>query len=216
MKLRHTLLFTILASLTTTGLASDFGSQAEARLRQTYDRHGGVQQAREQLHPLAEKKLGTCRLCHGPNGNSSRDVMPSLAGERAAYLLQRWYELIDGHGESGTASRIARRINEQQMIALALYFSEQKRTAVDFDADLAESGKPLFDRKCSKCHLEDGHGKDGMPVIAGQQPEYMARTMLQFRENTGWRHQSNMRKPATPLSPIQVKAVANYAASLGQ
>jgi len=216
MKLRHPLLFTILASLTTTGLASDFGSRAEARLRQTYDRHGGEQQAREQLRPLAEKKLGTCRLCHGPNGNSTRDVLPTLAGERAVYLLQRWYELIDGHGESGTASRIARRIDEQQMIALALYFSEQKRTPTDFEVDLAESGKPLFDSKCSKCHLKDGHGKDGMPVIAGQQTEYMVRTLLQFREQTGWRHQSKMSKPASPLSPIQVKAAAHYAASLGQ
>lgn len=195
---------------------NDVTAKADIRLRQVYDHHGGEQQAREQLRPVAESKLRTCRLCHGIDGNSSREVLPILAGERPEYLLKRWYELIAGDGESETASRIAKRITEDEMIALALYFANQQRIAAEFDAQLAATGKPLYEQKCRKCHQADGRGKHGMPIIAGQQPEYMSRTLLHYRQKTGWRHASEMPKTPTGLTPIEIKAAVHYAASLGQ
>jgi len=216
MKHLFLLLIMSLALVQSASAGKELGVKADARLRQAYDRYGGEQQAHEQLRPIAEHKAGTCRICHGDNGNSHRSVMPSLAGERPEYLLKRWYELVDGHGESTTATRIARRIDEQQMIALALYFSAQQRLPVTFDASLAVDGKPAYRKACKKCHGEDGRGKAGMPVIAGQQPDYMNRTLLQYRDKNGWREHSDMAPQPTKLSPIQIKAATQYAASLGQ
>ena len=211
------ILLTALSLLPATASAvNDATAKADIRLRQVYDRHGGEQQARQALLPVAEDKLRTCKLCHGVDGNSSRDVLPSLAGHPPEYLLKRWYELVAGDGESNTASRMAKRINEDEMIALALYFSSQQRRPVKFDAELATVGKPLYEQKCQQCHHADGRGDDGMPIIAGQQAEYMTRTLLQYREKSGWRHASEMPKTPTGLSPIEIKATVHYAASLGQ
>lgn len=216
--IRHFLiLLSVLSTIPAPTLAAnDATAKADVRLRQVYDRHGGQQQAQQALLPVAESKLRTCRLCHGVDGNSSREILPTLAGERAEYLLKRWYELIAGDGESKTASRMAKRISEEEMIALALYYSTKRRHPVEFDAALAATGKALYHEKCEQCHNADGLGKGSMPIIAGQQPEYMNRTLLQYREKTGWRHASAMPKTPTGLSPIEIKAATQYAASLGQ
>ena len=215
---RHLLiLLTALSILSGAAIAAnDATVRADIRLRQVYDRHGGQQQARQALLPLAESKLSTCKLCHGSDGNSPREVLPILAGERPEYLLKRWYELINGNGESNTASRMAKRITEDEMTALALYFSAQRRQPVAYNAELAAAGKPLFEEKCQKCHHADGRGEHDMPIIAGQQAAYMTRTLLRYRNKTGWRHASAMPKTATGLSPIEIKAATQYAASLGR
>ena len=205
-----------LAVLQPAHAGNDFGAKAQVRMKQVYDRHGGQQQALEALQPIADKKTRTCRICHGDNGNSSRGVLPSLAGERPEYLLKRWYELKDGHGESTTATRMAKRIDEEEMIALALFYADQKREPAKYVPDLASSGAEAYKSTCQGCHLADGRGTEIMPIIAGQQPEYMNRTMLQYRDKNGWREHSDMAPQPTKLSPIQIKAATHYAASLGQ
>jgi cytochrome c553 len=188
--------------------------KAEDILHHVYSLYGGEQQAREQTAALADDKVGLCRLCHGPDGNSSKIEFPSLAGERPVYLLQRLLQLKQGDNESRTASRIARRLSREQMVAMALYYSAQIRYPVPYDPDLAARGKPLYKAICRKCHLPDGRGKPGMPVLAGQQPEYIARTLVNFREHPGWRHSDEMPKRVRRLDPKEIQSIAAYAASL--
>jgi len=188
--------------------------KAEDILSHVYSLYGGEQQAREQTASLADEKAGLCRLCHGPEGNSNKIEFPSLAGERPVYLLQRLLQLKQGDNESKTASRIARRLNREQMVALALYFSAQTRYPVPYNPNLAARGKPLYEAICRKCHLPDGRGKPGMPILAGQQPEYIARTLVNFREHPGWRHSDEMPKRARNLDPKEIQSIAAYAACL--
>jgi cytochrome c553 len=188
--------------------------KAEDILHHVYSLYGGEQQAREQTAALADDKVGLCRLCHGADGNSSKIEFPSLAGERPVYLLQRLLQLKQGDNESRTASRIARRLSREQMVAMALYYSAQIRYPVPYDPDLAARGKPLYKAICRKCHLPDGRGKPGMPVLAGQQPEYIARTLVNFREHPGWRHSDEMPKRVRRLDPKEIQSIAAYAASL--
>lgn len=188
--------------------------KAEDILNQVYSLYGGEQQAREQTAALADDKARLCRLCHGPDGNSNKIEFPSLAGERPVYLLQRLLQLKQGDNESKTASRIARRLSREQMVAMALYFSVQTRYPVPYDPDLAARGKPLYETICSRCHLPDGRGESGMPIIAGQQPEYITRTVVNFREHPGWRHSDEMPKRARNLDPKEIQSIAAYAASL--
>ena len=168
---RYLLLLTALSILPTANAETDADfTRAEARLLQVYDRHGGRQQAREQLRPVAEHKLRTCRLCHGADGNSTRTMLPSLAGERAEYLLKRWYELIAGHGESSTAIKMARRIDEDEMIALALYFSAQRWQAHSIHLD--EHGQAIAGKisgKQTESHPDGTHGTKPAKTTATQQ-----------------------------------------------
>lgn len=190
--------------------------KARDLLQDAYARYGGEQQAAAATAEIAEAKLGMCRYCHGADGNSTKSGLPSLAGERPEYLLQRMMRLKQGDQESRTCSRSVRRLNRDQMVALAFHFSGEHRYPVDFDADLAVAGKPLFEQYCQQCHLANGSGKPGMPVIAGQQPDYLARSLVHFRDHPGWRHVDEMPPQAQRLAPVEIKAVAAYAASLAR
>ena len=196
--------------------AEDSAVRANTVLEAIYQKLGGAAQAREQLLPIAEKKLRLCGLCHGSDGNSSKSNLPSLAGERPEYLLQRWYQIVNDHGEeSETAKKMLRRIDEDQMIAMALYFSGIERAAADFDTLLATRGQQQFEARCQRCHQADGRGSVGMPVIAGQQPGYMTRTLLHFQDGKDWRHSAKMDTADSQLPPMQIRATVNYATSLG-
>lgn len=205
--------------LATGAEAVDPEKKADYTLEQSYLKHGGVEQARDATQPVAKKRLALCKLCHGLGGNSAKARYPSLAGERPEYLLKRCFQIKDsGHAktdtESGTAQRMSRRWKEEEAIALSLYYSAQTRTPVAYDKDLAAQGKATFDEICAECHQKDGRGKPGIPMIAGQQPDYLYGSLLQFRDNDDWRHGSKMKIVTQELSPIAIKAVANYAASL--
>ena len=184
-------------------------------MKQAYLKYGSPEQAREALMPVAKARLGLCKMCHGPGGNSVKPRIPTLAGERPRYLVKRWYEIRDGtHSESKTAQRIAKRLDEQEMVALALYFSGIERRPVAYDRALAEKGKESFEKICVKCHKSTGSGKPGVPMIARQQPGFLYRSLLQFRDNDDWRHGSKMKEVSQKVTPIDAKAVANYAAGL--
>ena len=196
--------------------AEDSAARANTVMESIYQKLGGAAQAREQLTPIAEKKLRLCGLCHGPDGNSSKSNLPSLAGERPEYLLQRWYQIVNDHGEeSETERKMLRRIDEDQRVAMALYFSGIERVAADFDTLLATRGQQQFETRCQRCHQADGRGSAGMPVIAGQQPGYMTRTLLHFQDDKDWRHNTEMGTADRQLPPMQIRATANYATSLG-
>ena len=215
MKPRYLPLLLLLSLLPTTHAAADTATiKAKMVLEQTYARHGGQEQAREQLMPTAESKMRLCATCHKADGNSTKPGFPTLAGQRPDYLLKRWYELKAGHGESKTARTMVRRINEEQMIALALYFAGEIRYSPLYDDKLAGNGAEVYVSTCQECHGADGRGEPGTPIIAAQQPGYMHRTLLRFRDQSGWRHGSTMVGIPDQLSPIQIKATAHYAASL--
>ena len=189
--------------------------QAGYAMKQAYLKYGSPEQAREAMMPIAKGKLGLCKICHGPDGNSVKPRIPTIAGERPRYLVKRWLEVREGtHGESQTAQRIAKRIDEQEMVALALYYSGITRKPVAYDRALAEKGEASFKDICTECHKSTGSGKPGIPMIARQQPDYLYRSLLQFRDNDSWRHGSKMKEVSQDVTPIDAKAVANYAASL--
>jgi len=184
-------------------------------MKQAYLKYGSPEQAREAMMPIAKGKMGLCKMCHGADGNSVKARIPSIAGERPRYLVKRWIE-IKGlkHGESKTAQRIAQRLNEEEMVALALYFSKIKRLPITYDHALAEKGKASYKDICVECHKSTGSGKPGVPMIARQKPDFIYRSLLQFRDNENWRHGSKMKEVSQDVEPIDAKAVANYAASL--
>ena len=211
----NTLLLLIGSLMIPNAQALEPKQQAGYAMKQTYLKYGSPEQAREALMPVAKARLSLCKMCHGPGGNSVKPRIPTLAGERPRYLVKRWYEIRGGtHGESQTAQRIAKRLDEQEMVALALYYSGIERRPVAYDRALAEKGKAGFKKICTECHKSSGSGKPGIPMIARQQPDYLYRSLLQFRDNDNWRHGSKMKEVSQDVTPIDAKAVAHYAASL--
>lgn len=87
--------------------------------------------------------VAVCNSCHGPDGVSGQDEIPSLAGIQAEKLVEElekfyFYErhcpsVEPGYGDGTTSYRhmceVSGRINKQQAIALGRYYQQQPETA---------------------------------------------------------------------------------------
>jgi len=70
------------------------------------------------------------------------------------------------------------------MKALAQYFSDKPWPSTSFaasDADSAKGETALGAGQCTQCHLGGYNGNSRNPRLAGQQPEYLLRTMMEFK-----------------------------------
>jgi cytochrome subunit of sulfide dehydrogenase len=66
-----------------------------------------------------------CANCHGPNGASVQG-MPFLAGQSKGYIVERMQEFRAGRRPATIMHQIAKGYTDEQIEALANYFSAQK------------------------------------------------------------------------------------------
>jgi cytochrome subunit of sulfide dehydrogenase len=75
--------------------------------------------------PVARDLAAACANCHGTDGASVQG-MPYLAGQSRAYLIERMHEFKAGKRPATVMHQIARGYTDDQIEALADYFSAQK------------------------------------------------------------------------------------------
>ena len=74
---------------------------------------------------LGRDLAAACANCHGTNG-ASLQGMPSLAGQQRAYLVQQMRDFKAGRRPATIMHQLARGYTDEQIDALAAYFSAQK------------------------------------------------------------------------------------------
>src|SRR5256885_10071547 len=74
---------------------------------------------------LARNLAAACASCHGTNG-ASLQGMPNLAGQQRAHLVQQMHDLKTGKRPATVMHQLAKGYTEEQIEALAAYFSAQK------------------------------------------------------------------------------------------
>ena len=74
---------------------------------------------------LARNLAAACANCHGTNGVSQQG-MPNLAGQQRAYLVQQMQDFRTGKRPATIMHQLAKGYTDEQIEALAAYFSAQK------------------------------------------------------------------------------------------
>ena len=132
-------------------------------------------------------KVITCSACHGQNGNSRTDMMPTIAGLDPAYFKKQIESYATGKRPSTEMEPYAKEIQFLGLDQIAAYFAAQKRqpTPLRGTADAIAKGK-LAAAPCAVCHGEKGDGDPArlIPGLAGQAPGYLAQQMLLFKQDT--------------------------------
>lgn len=159
----------------------------------------------------------TCAGCHGTNGHSAGDVMPSLAGMNKRYLHKAMLDFQSGARASTVMGRIARGYSEQEIAAMAAFFSGQdwRKAPASVDPELASAGEEIHDAQCESCHADDGQSsKEEIPRLAGQWQPYL---YLQLRDMHDIDFQGvqplKMRQRVQKLSQEELEALSHFYAS---
>ena len=146
------------------------------------------------IHPVSSgdinKTLEQCADCHGKNGNSDKNDMPTIAGISQVYFSDTMEAFKEGDRPASTVKRkdkadtdmqaIAKKLDAAEIKQLAKYFSEQKfiLKPQPFDNDKATAGKKLHKKYCEKCHEKGGSSSaDDAGILAGQQKIYLKKSL---------------------------------------
>jgi cytochrome c553 len=103
------------------------------------------------------------------------------------------------------------------MLALAIYFSEQKPISIRFDPDAerAVRGKYRADvTLCTSCHQGQYQGQNEVPRLAGQHPQYLKKQMLDFKSRARTNDAATMTSLSATLSDEDIEDIAQYLAGL--
>ena len=174
---------------------------------------------------IARLAAQVCASCHGPHGNSISSAFPRLAGQQAAYIEVQLKAFKDHTRGDPYAQAymwgMASQLDEGTMKRLGTYYAAERpipgRTG---DAARMAKGKNIFNNglpeagilACSSCHGENAQGKDTIPRLAGQHPEYLVKQLAAFKS---MQRANNpvMHAMTDKMSLEQMQAVAEYAVS---
>ena len=128
--------------------------------------------------------LETCATCHGEKGLPTEDNIPIIAGQEFYYIYVQLKDIKKGMRKSEVMEPFVEELDKPQLMALAKYFSEQKWPRIQFkgNPDIVSKGEMAASAgQCVACHLGSYTGNSRVPRLAGQQPKYLEKTMLDFK-----------------------------------
>lgn len=173
---------------------------------------------RAQSMPLAER-IQQCGGCHGEDGNSRLENIPSLAGQPAFFVLNQLFLMREGVRRIEAMTPFVKDLKDEEMDALAKHFAGLPAKASDEPVDpaLAQRGAQLSEAlRCGSCHLPTLVGQQQMPRLAKQRIDYLIHSMKEFRDNTRSGADSIMSSVVVGVPDADIVALAHYAASREQ
>jgi cytochrome c553 len=143
-----------------------------------------VAQARDSSADELEDQIALCTSCHGENGMPVEADTPIIWGQEFYYLYVQLRDYNAGRRANDIMSGITADMTKEEMQALAQHFAEKPWPSTAFaveDATRNAGEKALGAGQCPQCHLGGYNGNSRVPRLAGQQPLYLERTMLEFK-----------------------------------
>ena len=165
----------------------------------------------------APAKAAACLACHGENGNSTMPNTPSLAGQNARYIYLQLRDFQEGRRDNAMMTPMTAGLSKADMQELAKYFSEQKLTNKRFATDPEKVKKGIAkanETLCAMCHQGEFKGQNEIPKVAGQNFDYVVKTLKDFKAKDRNNDAGNMTSVASTLSEEDIDNLAHYIASL--
>jgi len=164
-----------------------------------------------------KKAAEVCAACHGPDGNSSQGIYPSLAGQTARYIYLQLKDFKEGRRSDALMTPVAKTLTRDDMLNVAAYFAAHQLRPVDFQADpqrVAKGSTKAAETLCTMCHGTGFRGQNEIPRVAGQQHDYIVKQLKDFRERRRTNDAGNMTSVSRGLSDDDIENLAQYLATL--
>jgi len=167
----------------------------------------------------AKKKAEICAGCHGENGISQMQNIPSLAGQPDQFIQWQLVFFRSGARKNEQMQPIVEEITNDDIRNLGAYFASltpPKAAQPDDDPDLSKKGaQAAVGRRCANCHTDSFAGTNAVARIAGQREDYLLKALHDYK--AGVRSGGGvaaMADVAYPLSEEEITALAHYLAHL--
>ena len=159
-----------------------------------------------------------CGACHGEDGNSQIENIPSLAGQPAFFVLNQLFLMREGVRKIEAMAPIVKDLTDDDLNALVAALRHARRPSratrrstrpwSQRGAELAEGTSA-----CASCHGANLEGADQIPRIAKQRIDYLIYALKSYRDGTRPSADTIMSSAVANLSDNDLAALAHYSAS---
>jgi cytochrome c553 len=166
-----------------------------------------------------KEKADMCVGCHGENGISQTENIPSLAGQQDQFTQWQLVFFRSGARKNEQMQPIAEQVSNEDIRNLGAYFASltpPKDPKPDDNPDLSKKGaQAAVGRRCASCHTDSFAGTKAVARLAGQREEYLAKALHDYKSGVrSGGAGAAMTDVAYPLSDEEITALAHYLAHL--
>jgi len=163
-------------------------------------------------------KAELCAGCHGENGISTTENIPSLAGQQDQFIQWQLVFFRAGTRKNEAMQPIIAQLSNEDIRNLGAYFASltPPKSSPDNDSDLSKKGaQAAAGRRCASCHTDSYAGTKGVARLTGQREEYLLKALHDYKSGVrSGGSMAAMTDVAYPLSDEEITALAHYLAHL--
>ena len=163
-------------------------------------------------------KAELCAGCHGENGISTTENIPSLAGQQDQFIQWQLVYFRAGSRKNEAMQPIVEQLSNEDIRNLGAYFASltPPKAPADTDADLSKKGaQAAVGRRCASCHTDSYAGTKAVARLTGQREEYLLKALRDYKSGARFGGAGGaMTDGAYPLSDEEITALAHYLAHL--
>jgi cytochrome c553 len=165
-----------------------------------------------------KQKAEMCVGCHGDNGISQIENIPSLAGQPDQFIQWQLVYFRAGSRKNEQMQPIVEQLSNEDIRNLGAYFASltPPKGPQDDNPDLSGKGKQAAaGRRCASCHTDSYAGTKAVARVAGQREEYLIKALHDYKSGVrSGGGQAAMADVAYPLSEEEITALAHYLSRL--
>src|ERR1700688_1416739 len=163
-----------------------------------------------------EERAVTCFACHGEHGQSETETTPSLGGQQAPYALIQLFMFREKLRVFDPMNEMAKPLSDDDLRAFSDFIAKlpkpQPPTDAGDPARMQRAQALVQQHRCNSCHNTDFSGKESVPRIGDQREDYLAKTLREYKDNSGHGYDGTMAEVLQPVTPEQIADLAYYLA----
>ena len=165
-----------------------------------------------------QEQVAPCMACHGENGKSEIENIPSLGAQQPAYVLIQLYMFREKLRTFDIMNEMTKEMSDRDLQVFADFISKLPKPTSAGDASDAtrvQRAQILIQQyRCASCHNDDFAGRDNIPRIANQREDYLVKTMQEYKDNTRHGYDATMADVLQPVTHEQIADLAYFLARL--
>jgi cytochrome c553 len=163
-----------------------------------------------------QERVALCAGCHGEDGNSKLEKIPSLAGQPAFFTMNSLFLMREGVRKVDAMASFVKELTDAELDGLSKHYAAlpAKPSGETVDQALVQKGAALStQRGCGSCHLPTLAGQEQIPRLAKQRIDYLVVTLKSYRDAPRPGADTAMSAAIAGASDDDIVALANFAAS---
>ena len=162
------------------------------------------------------EKLAPCLSCHGTEGQSQTENVPSLGAQTPSYSLIQLFMFREKLRRNDIMNDAVKGFSDDDLPTfsdLIARLPSPTPPAEPADVPRLEKGRALIRmHRCDVCYNPDLAGRDNVPRIAGQREDFLVKTLREYKANTRPGYDASMGDVVQRISDAEIADLAFFAA----